>query len=213
MKRIAIFGYSGFAKEVADICFALNYNEIVFLSAFGSIGDVINGIIVKAESEAYQLHENGFDFVIGIGDSALRSKIAQAYREFNFPTLIHPDCSFGIYQLEQIINKKGSIICAGCRLTNNIILGDFCILNLNTTVGHDSIIGDYVSIMPGVNISGNVEVGDGVFIGTGAAIIQGRVGEKLRVGDKTVVGAATLITKSVPMDVTVVGVPFKVISK
>lgn len=213
MRKIAIFGVSGFAREVADICMALNYDEIVFLSASGIDQVLISGMDVKDESTSYQLHEEGFDFAIGIGDPALRSKVAKTYSDFNYPALIHPSCSFGFDQSERVLAIKGVIICAGCRLTNNIAIGEFCVLNLNTTIGHDSVIGNYVCIMPGVNVSGNVEVFDSVFIGTGATIIQGKEDEKLSIGEKTIVGAATLVTKSVSPGVTVVGIPFKVLSK
>ena len=43
----------------------------------------------------------------------------------------------------------GVIICAGVRLTNNIKVGNFSILNLNATVGHDTIIEHFVNVAPG----------------------------------------------------------------
>lgn len=213
MKKIAIFGDSGFAKEVADVCLALNYEKIVFLSSLDTFDQYIQGMEVMNESVANHLHVDGFDFAIGVGDSIIRSKIALRYRELNFPSLIHPESSFGFNQFKTIINKKGNIICAGCRLTNNIRFGEFSILNLNTTVGHDSIIGDFVSIMPGVNISGNVELGDFAYIGTGATIVHGTNEKKLKIGSNTIVGAASLVIKSVPSNITVVGVPCRVLSK
>ena len=68
---------------------------------------------------------------------------------------------------------EGNIICAGNILTVNVVLGDFVILNLSCTVGHDAVIESFVTVYPGVNISGCVKIGQGVELGTGSKIIQG----------------------------------------
>lgn len=213
LKRIAVFGTSGFATEVADICVELNYQRIVFLSPENNLNQNIQGMEVMNENVAMHLHSDGYDFAIGIGNSQIRQKIALNYRGLNFPSLIHPDSSFGLNQRNEIQAKKGNIICAGCRLTNNIKFGEFVLLNLNTTIGHDTVIGNFVSIMPGSNISGNVEIEDSVYIGTGATVLNGTNEKKLKIGNNSIIGAASLVVRTVPSNVTVVGVPCRILSK
>ena len=48
---------------------------------------------------------------------------------------------------------KGNIVCAGNILTVDITLGDFNIINLDCTVGHDAVLHSYVTVYPSVNIS------------------------------------------------------------
>ena len=46
------------------------------------------------------------------------------------------------------------------------------IFNNNSSVDHDSKIGNAVHISPGVNIAGNVNIGDRTWVGIGSTIIQ-----------------------------------------
>ena len=52
-----------------------------------------------------------------------------------------------------------------------------------------------------------VSIGDNCFIGYGAVILPG-----IKVGDNVVVGAGSVVTKDVPSDSVIAGVPAKVIS-
>ena len=93
-------------------------------------------------------------------------------------------------------------------MTTNIELGCHVIVNLACTIGHDSILEDFVTIAPGVNISGNVTIGTGTDLGTGSKIIQG-----ISVGSWTVVGAGAVVNRELPANVTAVGVPAKIIKE
>ena len=64
----------------------------------------------------------------------------------NYVNLIHPNVRISQY----VKMGHGNIICAGNILTVNIKLGNHVILNLDCTVGHDAIIGDYSTILPSV---------------------------------------------------------------
>lgn len=94
------------------------------------------------------------------------------------------------------------------KITVNVNLGDFVIVNLNSTIGHDVRISNFCSLMPSVNISGNVHLGERVFIGTGATILQG-----VSIGDDVVIGAGALVLENVPSHSKVVGVPARSIEK
>lgn len=153
MKKIAIFGCSGFALEVADICYALGCKDIVLLSNNGK-SEQINGLQIKPESNVSSLHDEGYSFAVGIGDSLIRRKIVERYTELSFPNLIHPSAIFGLNQEAAFEKCKGNIITAGVIFTNNIKVGNYGLYNLNVTVGHDCIIEDFVSVMPAVSVSG-----------------------------------------------------------
>ncbi len=206
--KIAIFGASGLGREVADICADLGYNEIVFLVNDPNEKCIWpNEVILDTLEAINKLGHNGFHFAIGIGNSNIRKKISQKYPHLNYPNIIHPSVTFGLYQREKINNSKGVIIAAGCRITNNIVFGDFILLNLNVTIGHDCIIENYVSSMPCSSISGNVHLKECCFIGCGSAIRQGANEKKLIIGENSIVGMGSVVIKNVKDNTTVIGNP------
>ena len=111
------------------------------------------------------LTQEPLSIVIAVGEPRLKAKIRGKYNNplISFPTLVHPSVIFG--DKESIKIGQGSIVCAGCILTTDINIKDFVTLNLQCTVGHDTVIGNYSSFMPSVNISGEVDIKEGVYVG------------------------------------------------
>ena len=75
-------------------------------------------------------------------------------------------------------------------------------VNLSCTIGHDTTIGEFVEICPNVSISGRCTIGNLVFIGTGATILP-----DITIGNNSVVAAGSVVTKDVPDNVLVAGIP------
>jgi serine acetyltransferase len=98
------------------------------------------------------------------------------------------------------------VIGAGSIFTNQIRIESHVHINLDCTVGHDAILWDFVTLAPGVHVSGNVVLGEGAYLGTGANVL-----EKINVGEWSVVGAGSTVIKNVPPNATVVGVPGNII--
>jgi len=206
-RKIAIFGTSGFSRETLDVCLDAGYEEIVFISADRQDEDYF-GYEIIPESRLFLLVQKGFVFIIGIGENAVRRKIFQNYPRLHYINVIHPSATFGNNQRKEVELRKGNIITAGVRMTNNIQVGNFGIFNLNCTIGHDCIIEDFVNIAPGANISGNVRLSEGVYIGTNATILQGKsIEQKMVAGISATVGAGSVVTKSVPDHAIAKGVP------
>lgn len=207
--KIGIFGASGFSREVADICLEIGYSQIVFIDYNACENDYF-GFPLVDETEVKRLVEEGYKFIIGVGDNKLRKKIYNKFPNLKYVNVIHPSATFGNKQLNEVAKKSGNIITAGVRFTNNIILSNFGIYNLNCTIGHDCDIGDFVNVAPGANISGNIFLSEGVYVGTNASIIQGHsINEKLIIGRNSIIGAGSVVTKSVSNNVIVKGIPAK----
>ena len=203
---IGIFGTSGMARECADIAEALGY-DVVFIAAAGE--DNLfekNGKAVVCEENISEIR--GASFIIGIGDGAVRERIAKKYsNQLTFCNLIHPTASFGNGVLKKIEERVGVIVCAGVRMTNNIELGNFCIFNLNATVSHDCWIDDFVTVAPLASITGNVFLAKRVSIGTGANLSNGDSSKKLSVSHDAIIGAGAVVIRDCEPGAVYAGVP------
>lgn len=206
MRQIGIFGTSGMAREAGDIAWALGYEPVYVardqaeLDAYSFSGQVM----LECDIDSYL----DLGYVIGIGDSSIRQRIAQRYAErLNFVNLIHPTASFGRGQRELIESRRGIVVCAGVRFTNNIQVGDFCIFNLNSTISHDVVIDDCVYVAPGAHVTGNVHIGTRSWIGTGVAINQGNESMKRQIGADTVIGSGAVVVNDCEPNAVYIGVP------
>jgi sugar O-acyltransferase (sialic acid O-acetyltransferase NeuD family) len=206
MSRIGIFGTSGMAREVGDIATELGYKPIYIARDHIDIGLLPSHNEIILESDVNQYLD--MSYVIGIGDNNIRQRIAQRYVDhLHFISLIHPSASFGKRQRQAIEVKRGIIVCAGVRFTNNIQVGDFCIFNLNSTISHDVVIEDCVYVAPGAHITGNVHIGSRSWIGVGVAINQGRSNVKLHIGADTIIGSGAVVLKDCESNAVYAGVP------
>lgn len=83
-----------------------------------------------------------------------------------------------------------------------VVINPFCKIGRNCIIFQDVTIG---VAKPG---EGTPIIGDNVFIGCGAKVLG-----KIKIGDNVKIGAGAVVVKDVPSDVTVVGVPAKIIKK
>jgi sugar O-acyltransferase (sialic acid O-acetyltransferase NeuD family) len=208
MKKIAIFGAGGFGREIENLIVDLNDDkkEWEFIGFFDDDFSHVRHIqpnYFLGGTDVLNSWPDELNVVFAIGNPLTKRKIIQKLNNSKllFPALIHPNVIKG---KRNVSVGEGSLICAGCIITIDIIIGQHVILNLGCTVGHDSQIGDFCSFMPSVNISGEVKLGEAVYIGTGAKIIN-----QLEIGDETIVGAGAVVSKSLPPRCTAVGIPAK----
>lgn len=140
--------------------------------------------------------------VNAIGDPIIKKKVINRLEDSKntYPVLMHPS----VISSDRVKVGEGSIICAGNIITVNIEIGKHVIINLDCTIGHDAILGDYSTVLPGVNVSGFVKMEECVSVGTGSAIIPG-----ITIGRNTVIGAGAVVVKDLPAHCTAVGSPAK----
>lgn len=205
-KKIGIFGSSGMAREVGDIAIELGYVPLFIEKDDHGLQDWDSPFELITESEFIRC--SGLPCVVGIGQGAIRRKIVTRFSAKRiFPNLIHPSATFGSGQKESLEQQYGVVVCAGVRFTNNIKVGNFTIFNLNTTISHDSLVEDFVTVSPGATILGNVHIKSGAWIGAGAVVNQGSNESKLIVGENSVIGSGAVVVKDCDPNSTYVGVP------
>lgn len=207
--RAFIYSAGGFGREVAWLTQSAYADggavELKFIEDNPSkIGGEVNGIGIISYAEASRMVQD-WKLINAIGNPLTRRKVTEkCLRDgFRFATITHPSCQ--ISKHNHI--GPGCIFCAGVIVTVNVGIGRNCNFNLNSTVGHDCKIGDFVSVAPGANIAGCVNIGDEVYVGTGASIINGTQDNPLVIGKGAVIGAGAVVIRDVRPGATVVGIP------
>jgi len=96
----------------------------------------------------------------------------------------------------------GCIILGDVLIEPCVEIGNQVLLNHGAKIFHDVIIGDYCEISPGATILGKSTIGESCRIGSNATILPG-----LSVGNNCIVGAGAVVTKNLPENSIVVGIP------
>ena len=210
--QILIYGAGGFAREVAWLVERCQ-NSGQSLIPVGFIDDnvishgkIINELEVFSLESAVAKFPNA-GFTVAIGSSQLRERLTEKALQAGLfeVSIIHPNTEASRF----IEYGKGTVICAGSILTTNIRLGRGVQINLNCTVGHDVVMEDFVTLAPGVCVSGCVHIERGAYIGTAVSIINGTIDKPLVIGAGAIIGAAACVTRDIPPNVTAVGIPAK----
>jgi sugar O-acyltransferase (sialic acid O-acetyltransferase NeuD family) len=139
------------------------------------------------------------DFILGIGDNAIRVKVAQLIKSKNkkIRNVIHPTASIG----QKVTIGEGNFIARNVSINPLASISNYCILNTGCIVEHECVINQGVHVAP---VAGNVTVGENTFIGANAVIKQG-----ITIGKNVVIGAGSVVLKDVLDHKIVVGNPAK----
>ncbi|RZJ21585.1 MAG: acetyltransferase [Acinetobacter sp.] len=213
-KLFAIYGASGCGRSLMPVArqqLAREYDssEIIFIDDALTEVASVNGH--RAMNYQMFLNESASEkyVQIAIANSRVREKIAQRLEAENI--------SLWSIQADNVVLMDQAEIAAGAALspfvsiTSNIKIGKCFHANLYSYVEHDCVIGDFVTLAPGVKCNGNIHIHDHAYIGAGAMIKQGTPDQPLVIGAGAVVGMGAVVTKSVPAGATVVGNPARIV--
>ncbi|MHD0322147.1 acetyltransferase [Fusobacterium varium] len=208
MKDVVIIGAGGFAREVAWLIEEINkkneqWNILGFIDDNSeNIGKSLNGYKIIGNTDYLNEMNKNIYAVIAIGNGKTRKKIVEKLKKRKFGILIHPNVSIS----NSISIGEGSIICSGNILTVNISIGKHVIINLDCTIGHDAVIKNFSTFLPGTNLSGETIVEECSTLGTGSTVIQG-----IKIGKNVMVGAGAVVIRDIIDDSTAVGNPARTI--
>jgi sugar O-acyltransferase (sialic acid O-acetyltransferase NeuD family) len=179
--RVVLLGAGGFAREVFEW---MQGSADAFYSDNAEPGQMLRGKPVVSSLEGFT------HFVAAVGHPGVRER------------LWWEAIAAGVHSLG--VEMRNGVRCPGVRVSPDVTIGKGVIFNLNVTVGHDTVIEDFVTVSPGANISGCCRIGRGAYIGTGSAIREG-----VRIGAGAIVGMGAAVIRDVPAGETWGGVPAK----
>jgi sugar O-acyltransferase (sialic acid O-acetyltransferase NeuD family) len=87
-------------------------------------------------------------------------------------------------------------------ISNSVQIGTGTLINAFSSIHHDVVIGNYCEVSPHAVLLGGCTVGNYTSIGANATILP-----NIKVGSNVVVGSGSVVTKDVPDNRLIVGVP------
>ena len=209
-KRDAIvIGAGGLGREIAATIkgyFDSEYHFLGFIDDGKTKATLVNGAAVLGGLDFLLKDKKELAIFLGIGMPNIKKEIIEKLLKVydldkvHFPNLIHPFAR--LHEASEISLGLGNFIADSVIITTNVSIGNFNLINLSCTIGHDSAIADYCSIMPSVNISGGANLQDSVYVGTGVKLIKSSV-----LGSNCTIGAGSVVNCDIPRRETWAGVP------
>ena len=204
MKKIIFVGAGGHAKSVADSINKSEYELCGFIDS-NKKGTHMGLPILGTDLEDIPNYEE-YCYFVSIGDVG--------YRKLWFDRIRNRRLS--------IINiiDSSAIISSGVKMGIGNFVGKMAVINADAEIGNNNVIntkalieheckvGDHNHLSTNSVINGNVIVGNSVFLGS-SSVCNGQ----LKIGSNAIIGSGSVIIKDVPENVTVVGVPARVIKR
>lgn len=204
-----IVGAKGFAKEVLEIFHQKGETEnLCFYDDMSSgIPDVLYDQfkVIKNEQQAKaHFEKNSAEFVLGIGNPELRSKLAEKFQNLGglLTSSISKFAEIGSFGVKI---GEGTNILGGTRISNDVKIGIGTIVYYNCIITHDVVTGDFCEISPGAILLGRCKIGNHVKIGAGAIIFPDVI-----IGDHSIIAAGAVVRQDVPENSMAAGVPAEI---
>jgi|TARA_B100001063_G_C16599470_1_gene469930 sugar O-acyltransferase (sialic acid O-acetyltransferase NeuD family) len=168
-------------------------------------GKILDG--VKIYSNCKKFKSKDIFAICGITDPLKRKEIYKneiIKNKFKIPNLIHP---------KNIIPKDlkigfGNIIFNHVHLSFEVSIKNCSLISNFTDLGHNSIVNDFVSIMPQTSIGGNCKIGNNTFIGSGSNVHQ-----NTNIGKNCKIGMGSIIINEIKDNHSVINFQRQVIQK
>lgn len=199
MRDVIIMGTGGHAKVITDIIQRSGDNVLGYLDEF-AVTDTFLGKPVLGKDSDYTKFANAY-FIIAIGNSSARERVANLLKKVKWYTAIHPTA---VISLIDTNIGEGTVIMANAVVNPCAEIGKHCIINTGAIIEHDVKIDDYVHISVGAKLAGEVCVEKHSWVGIGATVKNG-----VTICQSSIIGAGAVVVKDILEQGTYIGVPAK----
>lgn len=204
-----IIGAKGFAKEILEVLYSINeLNDLVFYDDYNK--DAPDFLyekfpVLKNTNEVEQyFNKVSKKFTIGIGNPVLRKTM------YDKITKLGGAYTSTISSLAELANfdvqiEAGVNILHGAIISNGVSVGLGSMIYYDVIITHDVCINKFVEISPSATLLGRCNIGSYTQIGSNVTILPDIV-----IGENVIVAAGAVVTKNVPSNCMVAGVPAQI---
>lgn len=204
-----IIGSKGFAKELIQILDEngdLNDSLCFYDDVSTDLPDFLYGkfsIIRTLDGLKSYFMNNSPDFLLGVGGPMTRKEFSEKITGMGgkFTSIVSRTASIGNFDTQL---GQGLCIMQYAIIENSVHIGKGSLIHNTTMISHDSQVGDFCEISPGAKLLGSVQIGNFCQIGSNAVILP-----RIKIGNHVRVGAGAVVTKDIPDNITVMGIPAK----
>lgn len=201
-KEYIIVGAGGFGREVYQWA-KDSFKDYECKGFIDDNKDALAGfkinqkIISKITDYSVSANDN---FLLAIGNVEAKKKVVSYLKNkgAKFLSLVHPTAMV----FPNALIGEGVVLCPFTIVSDSVELGDFTMLNIYSSCGHDSKVGNWSILSPYATLNGFAVLEEDVFIGTHSTVIS-----KVTVKKSTKVAANSFVRKNTKENSIIVGVP------
>lgn len=196
-KQVIIVGAGGHARVIADTVLCSGDTVLGFLDDDAE-AESVAGIPVLGSTAEYVKYPEAC-FVLGMGNAAVRERLAAFMHGVSWYTAIHP--SAVISSLGTAIGE-GTVLMAGAVVNAGAAIGKHCIINTGAIIEHDNRIEDFAHVSVGAKLAGTVYVGKRSWIGIGAIVKN-----NTSICEDCMIGSGAVVVSNIERSGTYMGIP------
>lgn len=181
---LVVLGAGGHGRDIAQVAQRAGWHVVGFLD-----DNIADRHIIGTFAD---LPTVGAVAVIGLNSSQDRARVDSGHPAPRFVADGSTSLAFDLRTLPGVV------------FGSNVAVGPGVVLGRHTHIGAGStitraVLGDYVTLAPGVDVAGDVMIGNRVQVGIGA-----KISNFVQIGDDAVIGAGAVVLEDVPAGATVV---------
>ena len=144
--------------------------------------------VIKETCELLEHLKNDNKFCVSIGNTRRRKKMYNKFIEIGgIPNNVIWDKNLFISELSQ----NATIIQPGVHISYEVQIGKSCLIHNNTSIGHKTIIGDFVNIGPLCSLIGPCIIGNETYISAGSIILPNII-----IGNNVYIKAGSVVNRN-----------------
>ena len=191
--------YAEYLKDTYKIIGYIDDNEML-------VGNSINGVPVLGDRN-YLFNSTYKDIAIfvPIGNNKVRIEILQKLNDYGLytPSFIHHNASIH----DSVTIGKAVYILPQSNIMPYTIIKDYVMISMGVNIAHHNTIEDGCFFSQGSNIGASIHIQAKAYFGINSTIMTG----VKNIGKNTLIGAGAVVTKDVPVNAVVAGVPAKIL--
>jgi len=209
-KKILIFSAGSAGRDIFQLISVINkFNEEWEVIGYvdsdpNKIGKIVDD--VQVYSNKNKPKNKDIYATCGVMDHIVRKKIFEneiKKNDYQLTNLFHP-----LSEKPKCLKIGMGNIIFKCHINVGVTIKNFSLIHNFCNLGHNIIIGDYVTMLSTITVGGHTEIGDNTFIASGVDINRG-----IKIGNNCKISIGSVIMNNIKSKTIVMDYPRRVTRK